>query len=292
MKTSVFAVCVVVFLFCGITHAGLSDGLVAYYPFNGNANDESGNGHNGTVHGATLATDRLSHTNGAYYFDNVNDWIDLGPEANLFPNSTFSVVIWIKAPTIKTNFTNVGVIGDYTESTTPFWAVHMCDNAYADYFPGRILFSIRSTQSGSEVWLASSSRLDDDIWHCIVAVRDANAGAIDLYVDGVLNGSVNATKSAVWSDQNIVVARHIPSGGRYSVLTGDDIRIYNRALSASEVQQLYQGQGTCSKEVVKFTSGTPAKAADVNANFDALNCQIQALKAIVCKNEPTASVCQ
>jgi len=130
MKTSVFAVCVVVFLFCGITHAGLSDGLVAYYPFNGNANDESGNGHNGTVHGATLATDRLSHTNGAYYFDNVNDWIDLGPEANLFPNSTFSVVIWIKAPTIKTNFTNVGVIGDYTESTTPFWAVHMCDNAY------------------------------------------------------------------------------------------------------------------------------------------------------------------
>jgi len=44
--------------------------------------------------------------------------------------------------------------------------------------------------------------------------------------------------------------------------------------------------------VVKFTAGTPAKAADVNANFDALNYQIQALKAIVCKNEPTASVCQ
>lgn len=44
MKTRVFAVCVVVFLFCGITHAGLSDGLVAYYQFNGNVNDESGNG--------------------------------------------------------------------------------------------------------------------------------------------------------------------------------------------------------------------------------------------------------
>ena len=48
----------------------------------------------------------------------------------------------------------------------------------------------------------------------------------------------------------------------------------------------------CSNDIVTFTAGTPAKAADVNANFDALNCQIQALKVIVCKNEPTASVCQ
>jgi hypothetical protein len=51
-------------------------------------------------------------------------------------------------------------------------------------------------------------------------------------------------------------------------------------------------KSTCSGGIVTFTAGTPAKAADVNANFDALNCQIQALKAIVCKNEPTASVCQ
>ncbi|MEI6261465.1 MAG: hypothetical protein WCR46_16375 [Deltaproteobacteria bacterium] len=54
----------------------------------------------------------------------------------------------------------------------------------------------------------------------------------------------------------------------------------------------YDRQSTCTNDIIKFTSGTPAKAADVNANFDALNCQIQALKAIVCKNEPTASICQ
>jgi hypothetical protein len=70
-----------------------------------------------------------------------------------------------------------------------------------------------------------------------------------------------------------------------------DIRIYNRALSEAEIQQLYQGQGACSSEVVKFTAGTPAKAADVNANFDAHNCQIQALKAAFCQEHPTASLC-
>ena len=45
-----------------------SQGLVAYYPFNGNANDESGNGNNGVVHGATLTTDRFGNANAAYDF--------------------------------------------------------------------------------------------------------------------------------------------------------------------------------------------------------------------------------
>ena len=49
--------------------ADLKDGLVAYYPFNGNANDESGNGNNGTVNGATLTTDRFGNTNKAYSFN-------------------------------------------------------------------------------------------------------------------------------------------------------------------------------------------------------------------------------
>ena len=52
----------------------LNNGLVAYYPFNGNANDESGNGNDGTVNGATLTTDRFGNTDQAYSFDG-NDYI-------------------------------------------------------------------------------------------------------------------------------------------------------------------------------------------------------------------------
>jgi hypothetical protein len=51
----------------------LKKGLVAYYPFSGNANDESKNGNHGTVKGATLTTDRNEKTNGAYSFDGKND---------------------------------------------------------------------------------------------------------------------------------------------------------------------------------------------------------------------------
>ncbi len=51
----------------------LDNGLVAYYPFNGNANDESGNGNDEKVNGATLATDRSGESGKAYSFDGEND---------------------------------------------------------------------------------------------------------------------------------------------------------------------------------------------------------------------------
>jgi hypothetical protein len=55
-------------VFCNVIYAqnSLTNGLVGYYPFNGNANDVSGNGHNGTVYGATLASDRFKQPNQAY----------------------------------------------------------------------------------------------------------------------------------------------------------------------------------------------------------------------------------
>ena len=54
-------------------------GLIAYYPFNGNANDESGNGNDGTVSGATLAADRFGMLNNAYAFDGIDDYIGINP---------------------------------------------------------------------------------------------------------------------------------------------------------------------------------------------------------------------
>jgi hypothetical protein len=72
-----------------------TDGLVAWYPFNGNANDESGNGNHGTVNGATLTTDRFGNANSAYSFDGVNDFIDAGIFYN-FGTANFTVSCWFK----------------------------------------------------------------------------------------------------------------------------------------------------------------------------------------------------
>src|ERR1035437_3079640 len=69
-------------------------GLVAYYPFNGNANDESGNGNNGIVYNATLTQDRLGKENSAYLFNGYSSYI-YTPVDNGFTNQ-ISLCAWFK----------------------------------------------------------------------------------------------------------------------------------------------------------------------------------------------------
>lgn len=75
-----------------------TNGLVAYYPMNGNANDESGNAYNGTVAGAVLTTDRFGAANRAYSFDGVNDSITIGDVLDI-GLSDFSFGGWFNTTT-------------------------------------------------------------------------------------------------------------------------------------------------------------------------------------------------
>ncbi|KPA19280.1 hypothetical protein MHK_000504 [Candidatus Magnetomorum sp. HK-1] len=74
----------------------LDHGLVAYYPFNGNANDESGNGNDGVVNGATLTIDRYGNNDSAYLFDGDNDYINVKDSSSLDISSTITISCWIK----------------------------------------------------------------------------------------------------------------------------------------------------------------------------------------------------
>ena len=73
-----------------------TDSLVAYYPFNGNANDESGNGNDGVVNGATLTTDRFGNVNSAYSFDGVDDWINAPNSGLPDADESRTLTAWVK----------------------------------------------------------------------------------------------------------------------------------------------------------------------------------------------------
>lgn len=75
--------------------ADLTLGLMAYYPFNGNADDISGNNYHATNNGASLIADRFGNPNSAYDLDGVNDWFDF-PEALASPGADYAVAFWIK----------------------------------------------------------------------------------------------------------------------------------------------------------------------------------------------------
>jgi hypothetical protein len=91
------------FVSCGFAFGqGLNDGLVAYYPFNGNAEDESGNGNNGTVDGATLTTDRNGNPNNAYDFSNSSIIVPDAASLDLGGGSGFAISAWVNPRSLKT----------------------------------------------------------------------------------------------------------------------------------------------------------------------------------------------
>ncbi len=74
-----------------------ANGLVGWWPFNGNANDESGNGNNGTVNGPVLNQDRFGNPDKAYSFDGVDDWIQVDYDSILNLGNEFTLSVWINS---------------------------------------------------------------------------------------------------------------------------------------------------------------------------------------------------
>jgi hypothetical protein len=97
MKKNFFIGIVLIFLATGSpAFGGPIDHLIAYYPFDGNAADMTGNGNNGTVFGAALTADRFGNPNSAYKFDGINDYIDLGNNPSLKPGLPIAIEAWVR----------------------------------------------------------------------------------------------------------------------------------------------------------------------------------------------------
>jgi hypothetical protein len=218
------------------------DGLIAYYPFNGNANDESGNGNHGIVYGATPAMDRFGNTNSAYYFDGEDDYI-IRRSANAIPTSgpqTFSA--WLKYDRDDPGFSNPEVLSIGNAS-------NFCSDGglHGIIILGQLGARTSSTQigirRGCDLPGFGNSISDEEVgnsqWHHIVTGYDGSKSF--TYIDGILKTSALGTdyihnSSTIWI------------GGRREGDTThvkgfiDDVRIYNRALSETEIQTLYNNK--------------------------------------------------
>src|SRR5882724_8725482 len=90
---------ILLFFACtGFSQVNLSQGLVAWYPLNGNGNDASGNNINGTLNNVTLTTDRNGVFGKAFYFNGQDSWIGV-PYSTLYdflPSGDFSITAWVQ----------------------------------------------------------------------------------------------------------------------------------------------------------------------------------------------------
>ncbi|MBN2455417.1 MAG: PEP-CTERM sorting domain-containing protein [Sedimentisphaerales bacterium] len=208
--------------------ANLTDGLVACYPFNGNADDESGNTNHGTVYGATLTTDRFGNPNRAYSFDGENDYVAI-PDSSVFDFGTgdFSISIWF-----KTGYSGEQYIVDFKQD----------DNfPHIEIYNGGIGgFGTHIEPGNDRITLGST--INDNKWHHVTITLDNGASdGYKLYLDGTKKGERTASVTlSDWDTLTIGVRSH-SSGTLVSPFNGliDDARFYNRNLDATEVTELY-----------------------------------------------------
>ncbi len=210
----------------------LDDGLVAYYPFNGNANDESGNGNDGVVNGATLTLDRNGVAGSAFDFDG-NDSVETPVTLSPYNRGSFSAWVRTSINTAPASTRSVVSQARLPGGTGFTLTVDVGGRPSADYLEraGNGDISVGASQNGVDI--------SNDRWYHLVATTDGERTR--LYSSGMLIAtSTRYVSSDPATSQNILIGRELPNGiGRFFLGLIDDVRIYNRALSEEEVTALY-----------------------------------------------------
>ena len=204
-----------------VTHL-LSEPL-AYYPFNGNANDESGSGKDGTVNGAVLTTDRFDDADAAYSFNGTDQYIQTTLDSNRLPLS-FSV--WFKSSA------NWGERSIVDSDVSGLWG----HSLITGWWGGDDKLDVEYHNS----WVDTDYSIELDTWyHAVVTFSDV----IRLYVNGVKVGDDHDYPPETLDGDNFRFGRHNAGDPQWFSGTIDDVRIYDWVLTQAHVDTLYSEGG-------------------------------------------------
>jgi len=221
--------------------ASVCNGLVAYYPFYGDASDKSGNGNDGKVVEAFLTKDRNGYPNHAYRFEGGHVLI---PNPDNFLDGSFSLVA-------NTKLNNIPDVSSGSQEVGILVAEFRYHGISYRIFPNntqKVMVTLREPSGGSatRVVQAVQQIRNPKTFHHFVAVADSGKKTLRLYVDGKFKQQVKWTGKIAASkatEKNWALGKMYPkeSGWEKRVLNGDidEVRLYNRALSAKEVKELY-----------------------------------------------------
>jgi len=219
------------------SQVNLNQGLIAYYQFNGDATDASGNGNNASFNNATLTTDRFGNANSAYYFNGIDNYIQIPNSASLNPTNAMSVALYFN-PSQNGVQTLIGKIG-YAAGVGTQFQVAMDFSLY----PG-VLFGVNPIANGcsnpplNAAYVNTVSAITTNQWYCLVGTFDN--GVMNIYLNGTLIQTSNAGFNTLNQCSNADIQIGSWWSGDLQRFMGkiDDVRIYNRALNLQEVNAL------------------------------------------------------
>lgn len=209
----------------------LTNGLVAYYPLNGNADDVSGNGNNGTTNDVNYVTNQFDVPNGAIQFNGGSSAVTVQPSASLNLTPSFTLSGWLYS--INLNPSRAGLIakGGASSSVTQWMA----------RWGGNGTFSLWIGNGSQYSEFLSKSIYSEGTWEAFAMSFNVTNGTINLYVNGNLDTNYTTTLTSFSSPSSVLMlGNQVSFNGNQLIGCLDNVRIYNRALSTNEVQAVYQ----------------------------------------------------
>ncbi len=265
----------IVFNAVGATaQVNLSQGLMAYYPFSGNANDSSGNGNNPSFNNATLTEDRFGDANQAYEFNGFNTYIQVPNSTTLNTGNKLSISLWVKV----NGFYQGACTGNYLlskgiASSSPNLYDAVFGNApYGVYksinFCSTPLDTNHQSFYGAAVgnYNFLTPNIKTGKWYHLAYVYDGSRSL--LYVNSVLVDQGPAPSS--FTNASDLIFGKYPTDVYWLKGSLDEIRLYNRALSFTEVNTLYSGPSTLGYTLKSFIA-RPLENAFAAVHFSTVN---------------------
>lgn len=208
----------------------LQSGLVGYWPFCGNANDASGNGNNGTVNGATLTTDRFGNASSAYSFDG-NDSISIFSNASLqlTQSSPKTIQLWFNSTS-----GNTGALITKYQNGNP---------TNSSIFIGVISPNLLQIGGNGTSPFPTVSYTPNQWNNLTIVYNSTSSNSCNIYLNGTFVSSVSFPNNTTTNVTKLKFGSSDcpPNDLNCNFFNGqlDDIGIWNRTLTASEIQQLY-----------------------------------------------------
>jgi len=203
--------------------------LIAHYTFEENANDLSGYDNHGNVIGAVLTTDRFGEENSAYEFDGSSSYISISNSFSLqSPTSELTQLAWVNI---------------YSWTGQGYWVpVLMKSNSGDNAFQYRLSIGSNGVNTSINYWenaVTTPDTINFNQWYMITSVLKNDT--VKHYVNEKFVGSGTLTGPIMLDTKPLEIGRDTPGGVEYYHGKIDDIRIYNRALTATEIDSIYDG---------------------------------------------------
>jgi len=243
-----YLILVIALVVCAMAPGALAiptDGLVAWWPFQGNADDASGNANDGVMHGVTLTEDRFGNPSSAYYFDGINDYIDIG--TGVKPPMAMTVGAWIRVDSLQgASQQNPIFRNDYVDSGSYRYGVALYAGSHGSPAGGLIdaqIYEGFSDSSNRRNKVSTEPVVTTGSWHHI-AIVFSSINDIRLYWDGSeIPGTYHGTGSGLLYSSSghgalgMFYTNVGIDGPIYFHGAMDCVWVYDRALTEAEIRE-------------------------------------------------------